>query len=156
MLKPIPLLIVCSLLSIMSYGQNNDLIKGKWKIITIDAVFYHDYRNDSTFYPPAMLESLKGNKDSAFMIGFFDGMINGFKQYYYDFKENNEYQEIKNDKIKEQGTYEVNSNNKTVILQTKDKFGRETKQTLLYELVNNILSLTIPSEEIDLKIQLIR
>jgi len=155
-MKRIFFIAIITLLQFQSIGQENKSLIGKWKIVTFDAVVFHDYRNDSTYFPPEFLETLKGSKDSTFMVGFLDGMIKGFNNYYYEFKERSEYKEIKNDKIKAQGTYDIFIKDKKIVLNSKDKFGGETKQTLLYELTDKILLLKIPSDEMDLKIELVR
>lgn len=155
-MKGIILFSLILLISISAIGQKKDKLNGKWKIVTINTGFFHDFRNDSTFYPPELLESLKGSNDSLFMIGFFDGMIKGFQNYYYEFSENNDYQENKNGKIKAQGKYNIIPKDKKIILETKDKFGGETKQTMFYALDENMLVLKIPSDEMELKIELIK
>lgn len=155
-MKKTKLIVLFLLIHFFSNGQAKNEILGKWKLITFEAVVFHDYRNDSTYFPPDYLETLKGSNDSSFMIGFLHGMIKSFDKYYYEFEDSNEYREIKNDKTKEQGTFEVNPKDKLIILLTKDNFGRETKQTLLYELSDKVLSLKIPNDDFDLKMQLIK
>ena len=150
------LLVFVTLFFLNASAQTADNIVGKWKIVAVDAGFFHDFRNDSTYFPPEMMESLKGNKDSAFTVGFFEGMIRSFENYFYNFSSNKEYQEIKNDRTKEKGIYEIVSESKKIVLNAKDKFGRETRQNLLYELTGKTLILKIPSDEMNLKIHLMK
>ena len=155
-MKKIILLLIVTFLFTEGYSQVEKQFTGKWKVITMDAVFFHDFRNDSTYYPPEFLESLKGSKDSLFMIGFFDGMIKSFKDYYYVFSNPNEFQEIKNGKVREKGIYEVKPGEKQIIFISKNNFGTETKQTMFFEFLDDMLMLNVPSDDMEIKIQLIK
>ncbi|WP_153799353.1 hypothetical protein [Foetidibacter luteolus] len=136
------------------FGQDKTHLTGKWKIIVFDAIVYHNYKKDSTFIPGEFKESLRGDKDSSFTLGFIAGMIKGFNDYYYVFLENGQYQELKNDKLKQEGVFIVNEAGKELILTAKDKFGGESRQTLLYEINNGNLLLKIPSEGMNLNFEL--
>lgn len=156
-MKKAILLVFIVLFNFSGYAQSNDnQLLGKWKIVTFDAMLYHDYRNDSTHYPPELLESLKDNKDSAFMVGFLDGMISSFKNYYYEFQAKDKFLEIKNGSIKQNGTFTINKKEKTILLTVKDKSGGEKRQTLLYELKDDHLLLSIPSDEMPVTIGLVK
>jgi hypothetical protein len=135
------------LLSSICYCQSDFNIAGTWRITTLNAGIYHNYKNDSTAIPREMQASLKGSADSAFTINLITGMIKEFDNYLYIFQPNGQYYEKKGEKIKEQGTFIVDKKNQLVTLIVKNKSGGESRQNLHYSLHQQTLRFRIPSED---------
>jgi hypothetical protein len=135
-----------TLITLSSYCQTN-LVAGKWKIFAVNAGIYHNYKNDSTAVPKEITESLRGNKDSAFSLGFVKEMVKDFADYYMIFQDNYQFKEIRKGKVLQSGTYTVNKA-KSQIIQLMDKGnGTEIKQTLNYRITGNTIEITFPSKD---------
>ena len=145
-MKKTSLLAIFGLLALTGFAQTPDVIVGKWKIVIVDAGVYHDYKKDSTSIPEEMKTSLKGSKDSAMTIGFMTGLIKGFSEYYFDFKADGTYDEIKGEKIKQKGTYVVDPAQKLLVQTTKNSLGDERRNQMHYTLAGKTMTV-IPVDD---------
>jgi hypothetical protein len=145
-MKKLALLAVVSLLALTGFNQAPGALVGKWKIVIVDAGVYHDYKKDSTSIPEEMKAALKGNKDSAMTIGFMTGLIKGFSDYYFDFKADGTYDEIKGEKIKQKGTYVIDPAQKLLVQTTKNSLGDERKNQMHYTLTGKTMTV-IPVDD---------
>ena len=129
------------------YGQKESDVTGTWKITTLQAGIYHNYKNDSTSVPKEMQESLRGNADSLFTVNLIKGMVMEFTNYLYVFGADGSYLEKKEKKIKRQGTYLVDTEKQIITLVVKDKFGGESRQQLQFRKQQQALEFKVPSDE---------
>ena len=139
-MKNISLLVLFGFLACSGFSQTPGALVGKWKIVIVDAGVYHDYKKDSTAIPEEMKASLKGSKDSAMTIGFMTGLIKSFSDYYFDFKADGTYDEIKGDKIKQKGNYTVDPAQKLLTQTSKNSMGEERKHQMNYTLTGKTLT----------------
>jgi hypothetical protein len=145
-MKKISLLVLFGLLANSGFSQAPGDFVGKWKIVIVDALVYHDYKKDSTAIPEEMKAALKGSKDSARTIGVMTGLIKGFSDYYFDFKADGTYDEIQGDKIKQKGTYVIDPAKKQLTQIFKNNMGEEGKHQMNYTLTGKTLTV-IPVDD---------
>lgn len=145
-MKKLALSVLCSLFVLASFSQSPSPIVGKWKIVIVDAGIYHDFKKDSTSLSEEAKASLSGSKDSAFTMGFLQGMIKQFADYYFNFKADGTYDEIKGEKIKQKGSYTFSTEKKLLTQVSKNALGDESKKEMRYTLEGKTLTV-VPVEE---------
>ena len=117
---------------------------GKWKVNAIEAGIHHDYKNNETTYPDALKKSLQGKKDSAISIGLMQRIAENFKNYSFVFTADGKYQEIKDAKIKQEGTYKTDEILGTIETTCMSRLGTPVKQQLEYKRIGAILHFKYP------------
>jgi hypothetical protein len=143
-MKKIVMLALCCFIVVTGFSQANPFV-GKWKIVVVDMGFYHDFRNDSTAIGKEMKASFKDDKDSAMAVGFMNMMIEGFKDYYFVFKADGTYDEMKGEKVKQKGAYTVDAEKK-LLTQISKNAVRENKMMINYTFAGKTVTL-VPIDE---------
>jgi hypothetical protein len=143
-MKKIVMLALCCCMAFAGFSQATPFV-GKWKVVVVDMGFYHDFRNDSTVMGKEMKASFKDDKDSAMAVGFMNMMIEGFKDYYFVFKADGTYDEIKSEKVKQKGTYTIDAEKK-LLTQISKNAVRENKMNMSYTFAGKTVTL-VPIDE---------
>ena len=117
---------------------------GKWKVNTIEAGIRHDYKTNETSYPDALKKSLQGKKDSAISIGLMQRVADNFKSYSFVFTADGKYQEIKDAKIKQEGTYKTDEVLGIIETTCMSRLGTPVKQQLEYKLIGALMHFKYP------------
>jgi hypothetical protein len=126
---------------------------GKWKITFVDAGVTHDYKTGKTTYPDDFLKKMKGNKDSTMMVGLMGVMVGNFDNFYYVFTADGKYQEIRESKVKQEGTYKLNEEKSIIETTCMSRLGTPVKQEMIYKFKDGKLCLSVPQR--DKKIEIV-
>jgi hypothetical protein len=146
-MKSACVLILMAFVTTIAIAQTNLIqptIVGKWKVNVIDAGIHHDYKTNETSYPEALKKSLQGKKDSAITIGLMHRITENFKNYCFVFSADGKYQEIKEAKLKQEGTYKVDEILGTIETTCMSRLGTPVKQQIEYKLIGTILHFKFP------------
>lgn len=153
-MKSIILATCLTLISCFTFAQTeNPSVVGKWKIVLMDAGVSHDYKTNKTTYPEKFLKEMKGNKDSVFIVGLMGVMIENYSNYYFVFAADGKYQEIRETKVKQEGTYKIDWNNHEIETNCINKFGKPIIQKYLFKLKEGRLCFSIPQRDKKISIE---
>lgn len=148
-MKSILLSLCFAFLASFGIAQNlpTSPVVGKWKVIMFDAGIHHDYKLGKTTFPEKLLSDLKGKKDSSVTVSLLKASANNYENYYFVFSADGKFQEIRETKVKQEGTYKVDAVTNSIETVTISKLGTPVKQTFSYTLKGNNISFTVPQRD---------
>lgn len=128
-------------------------VVGKWKVITFDAGVHHDYKTGKTTFPDKLLKDLAGKKDSAMTVSLLQMIAGSYENYYFFFTSDGKYKEIRETKVKQEGTYKINTEKSLIETETMSKLGKPVKQEYSYKFKGTTLCFSVPQRDKPIELQ---
>lgn len=148
-MKSILLSVCFAMLANFGFTQNipTSPVVGKWKVISFDAGIHHDYKSGKTTFPEKLLADLKGKKDSSITVNLLKAFATNYENYHFVFTADGKFQEIRETKIKQEGTYKVDAVKNLIETVTISKLGTPVKQTFSYLIKGNNIAFMVPQRD---------
>jgi hypothetical protein len=126
------------------YGQDTDLLRGRWQIVVMDNGVRYDYKNETYSVSEGFRKWLRDSTDGFWKLEDFVGFAMSCPRCYYVFGRDGQYQEYREETLRYEGFYTINEKRKQIDVIVCYN-GQEYARHYPYTLSKGRLIMTVPS-----------